>query len=171
MQAALIQILWGLVFVFVDIKIDGIDLLLPDIIGYILIYFALTRLANMSAEFGKARPHVIAAAVLWLLEAFHVNPFELVAIALTIAETLIIWYVCTGIVLLALERNDVALANTAETRRKLYFVAAVASLSLLALAHAVPYLAALLVIPMVALSLTAGALILLLLRRASLELR
>jgi hypothetical protein len=54
-RAAFISIFWGLLFVVLDIRIGSIDLVLPDFIGYILIYKGLTSLAPEHRGFRRAR--------------------------------------------------------------------------------------------------------------------
>jgi hypothetical protein len=49
------NIFWGLLFVVLDIRINAIDLILPDFMGYILIFKGLTLLAPEHRGFRKAR--------------------------------------------------------------------------------------------------------------------
>jgi hypothetical protein len=49
------KIFWGLLFVVLDIRIDSIDFILPDFIGYILIVKGLSLLAPEHRGFRKAR--------------------------------------------------------------------------------------------------------------------
>jgi hypothetical protein len=49
------SIFWGLLFIVLDIRINTIDLILPDFIGYILIFTGLTLLAPEHGSFRKAR--------------------------------------------------------------------------------------------------------------------
>ena len=50
-----IRIFWGLLFVVLDIRINSIDLILPDFIGYILIVRGLSLLAPEHQWFQRAR--------------------------------------------------------------------------------------------------------------------
>lgn len=50
-----ISIVWGLLFVVLDIRIGSIDFILPDFIGYLLIFKGLTLLASEHPAFRKAR--------------------------------------------------------------------------------------------------------------------
>ena len=59
-----IKIFWGLLFVALDIRINSIDLLLPDFVGYILIVKGLTLLSTEHHYFQKAR---LAAVVMIFL--------------------------------------------------------------------------------------------------------
>lgn len=59
-----ISIFWGLLFVVLDIRIGSIDLILPDFIGYILIFKGLTLLAPEHRSFRKAR---VFAAIMFFI--------------------------------------------------------------------------------------------------------
>jgi len=59
-----ISIFWGLLFVVLDIRIGSIDLILPDFIGYILIFKGLTSLASEHRGFRKAR---VFAAIMFFV--------------------------------------------------------------------------------------------------------
>jgi hypothetical protein len=50
-----ISIFWGLLFIVVDIRIGPIDFILPDFVGYILIFKGLTSLASEHRDFRKAK--------------------------------------------------------------------------------------------------------------------
>jgi hypothetical protein len=63
-REAFISIFWGLLFVVLDIRIGSIDLVLPDFIGYILIYKGLTSLAPEHRGFRAAR--VLAATMFFV---------------------------------------------------------------------------------------------------------
>ena len=58
------SIFWGLLFVILDIRIGSFDLILPDFIGYILIFKGLTVLAPEHGGFRKAR---VFAAIMFFL--------------------------------------------------------------------------------------------------------
>ena len=55
MKSGFIRIFWGLLFVFLDIRINSIDLFLPDFVGYILIASGLGLLASRDRSFRTAR--------------------------------------------------------------------------------------------------------------------
>jgi len=59
---AFTSIFWGLLFVVLDIRIGSIDLILPDFIGYILLFQGLTALAPDHRSFRTAR--VLAAVMI-----------------------------------------------------------------------------------------------------------
>lgn len=55
MKVGFNRIFWGLLFVVLDIRIDSIDLFLPDFVGYILIASGLGLLAPHDKWFRRAR--------------------------------------------------------------------------------------------------------------------
>lgn len=55
MKVGFNRIFWGLLFVVLDLRIDSIDLLLPDFVGYILIASGLGLLAPHDKWFRRAR--------------------------------------------------------------------------------------------------------------------
>ena len=55
MKVAFNRIFWGLLFVVLDIRIDSIDLFLPDFVGYILIVSGLGLLTPHDKWFRRAR--------------------------------------------------------------------------------------------------------------------
>ncbi len=79
----MLQILIGYVLVFFHITINGFDLL-PDFIGYALIFIGLGRLAAESENFTKARPWALGMS-LWcvvdiLLPSFDIQSYVLWAL-------------------------------------------------------------------------------------------
>ncbi|HEX6098869.1 MAG TPA: hypothetical protein VF432_21315 [Thermoanaerobaculia bacterium] len=63
-RTAFSNIFWGLLFVVLDIRLGAIDLILPDFVGYILIFQGLTLLAPEHHAFRKAR--VLAAVMVFV---------------------------------------------------------------------------------------------------------
>lgn len=55
MKVGFNRIFWGLLFVVLDIRINSIDLFLPDFVGYILIASGLGLLATHDKWFRRAR--------------------------------------------------------------------------------------------------------------------
>src|SRR5688572_22964848 len=55
MKVGFNRIFWGLLFVVLDIRINSIDLFLPDFVGYILIVSGLGLLAPHDKWFRRAR--------------------------------------------------------------------------------------------------------------------
>src|SRR5687767_887066 len=113
MQTEFMKIFWGLLIVAVDITVTEFDLFLPDAIGYGLIYVALVNLAPVNTQFAKARPFVLAAGSVWIVSQLHIVPASITGITIIFMELAITWYICTGIMLLAIERANPDLAQTA----------------------------------------------------------
>ena len=55
MNVGFIRIFWGLLFVVLDIRINSVDLILPDFVGYILIVSGLSQLVPHDKSFRTAR--------------------------------------------------------------------------------------------------------------------
>lgn len=55
MKVGFKRIFWGLLFVFLDLRINSLDLFLPDFVGYILIVSGLGLLAPHDKWFRRAR--------------------------------------------------------------------------------------------------------------------
>ena len=163
------MIFWGLVVVAVDINVGGGDLLLPDIAGYILIMMATTVLSTASVRFATARIFALAAAGAWFVSIFQDPPGSLISMIRIALDLAVTWYVCTGILELAMARANRDLAHAAATRRNWTLGASLLGLALTALAQAAPSLFEALVVPAVVAVFTVAVLVLLLIRRASLE--
>lgn len=169
MRGAFLLILWGMIIVAVDIKFDELDLLLPDLLGYVMIITALRRLSPEGTDFARAIPYASVAAALSIPTMFAFDPGYVFSLFSIVLDTITVWYLGAGIMRMAAERGNGDLVNVAENRRKLYCVAAFASLTVSSLRLVSADLAVLLVIPVAALALTSGLLVVLLVRRASLE--
>ena len=173
-RSAFLSILWGMLIVAVDIRpsdgpLGGFDLLIPDTVGYVLIITALRRLSREGADFARAIPYASVEAVLSIPTTLGLDPGYVFSVSLIALDTITVWYLGTGIMRMAAERGNGDLASVAENRRKLYCLAALGSLTLSSLGLVSTNLAALLVLPVVALTLTSVLLVVLLIRRTSLE--
>lgn len=83
MAKALNKIFWGSLLVFLNFHINHFDIL-PDFLGYIIIFLGLTDLVSYSEHFSKAKSYVLilAAGSLPLIYQFEVNmaePIEMTA--------------------------------------------------------------------------------------------
>lgn len=58
----MLLILIGFLLMFFDLNINGFDLL-PDFLGYVLIFIGLGKLAKHSENFAKARPWALGMAI------------------------------------------------------------------------------------------------------------
>jgi hypothetical protein len=169
MRTAFMQILWGLVIVAVDVTFQGIDLWMPDIVGYALVYAASTRLAGVDAQFGKARPYAVVATVVWIVSMTRIVPEPIIGIAAVLSDLALAWFICTGILRLAVERSNLDLAHTAGTRRTWLVSMTLVNVCAGVVAQTAPELVRPFVIPLVIMSLTVAVSVLLLLKRASVE--
>ncbi len=169
MKSEFMKIFWGLVIVAVDVSITEFDLFLPDIVGYGLIYHALSKLTPVNSHFAKARPYAVVAALVWLVAIFRIVPPAATTIASILLDLAVIWYVCTGIMLLALERANADLAETAVMRRN--WTAALSGINVFVVltALSVGNVVHVLIVPLVMVSLAIGFLVLTLIVRASHE--
>jgi hypothetical protein len=166
---AFMNIFWGLLFIVVDIKIDNIDFLVPDLIGYVVIYAALQRLGVEAVDFRRARPFAVGGAIASVFAMIPMSPIQPFAILQTLFDMVLIWHVCNGIVCLADRRNNAGLSAAAINGRRLYLAAAVINVLAAPLGLAAPDVLRILVVPVVAFSLIATLLVMLLLTRASAE--
>lgn len=73
MKVGFNRIFWGLLFVVLDIRINSIDLFLPDFVGYILIVSGLGWLAPHDKWFRRARVMAIIMIFLSLTDLVEVN--------------------------------------------------------------------------------------------------
>ena len=81
MAKALNKIFWGSLLVFFNFHINHFDIL-PNFLGYLVIYIGLTGLMSYSEQFSKAKTYVLILAVVSipLIYQFEVNITEQVRI-------------------------------------------------------------------------------------------
>lgn len=126
------KIFWGLILVLLDFRIQNFDIL-PDFIGYWMIYQGLQALASYNYNFGKAKMYAAPLLVLSITDFFQWQiaikdlQFSLPAIGFILLFTLItvlnlfmIYYVCKGISEMSLEKNLIELSKRAKHRWQLY---------------------------------------------------
>jgi hypothetical protein len=85
----------GLVLVFVDLRFDGLDVV-PDVLGWLAVLVGLVRLAGSHPGFAVAA----AASALGFLQSWGqvaVEPGELLRGLETVAQTVLVFAVCTGL--------------------------------------------------------------------------
>jgi uncharacterized membrane protein len=125
------SIFWGFLFMF-DFRIQGLDIL-PNVIGYLLMYFGLGKLSSYSSEFDNAKKYSIPLAVLSLFSLYQVqkpvgqmtfDPFSvvllLVGIITTVLDLLLVYHLCLGIIYLAKNQSNNELQDLAQRRWKYY---------------------------------------------------
>jgi len=145
------SIFWGFIFMF-DIRIQGLDIL-PNFIGYLLMYSGLGKLSPYSSEFGHAKKYSIPLVVLSLFSLFQVqipigqgtmNPLSLglfaVGIITTVLDLLLVYHLCLGIIDLAKDQSKHALQDLAHTRWRAYFLYKIIFIIFFALSVIAPFL-------------------------------
>ncbi len=125
------NIYWGFLFIMVDLRIQGFDIL-PDTIGYILFAIGLGMLIPASDYFSKARTFnfpMIILSVFTIYESpvhgggvqFSINPFAmLLAVASIILSLFIVYNLFLGIKDMAEQLNQMDIQAVAEQRWKQY---------------------------------------------------
>jgi hypothetical protein len=168
-QNLFMRIFWGLVFIVVDIKLNDFDLLLPDFVGYFLIYTALAKLQEIHPRFRIAKLYAASMVFVSTSELLHIDLLSIVSASGIVLDFLMIWHTCAGIIELALQRGNLSLVRAATNRRALYFVLATTGLFARIVAFVAPDLTGALIIPLVVFGLTVVLLIMFLMRKASIE--
>jgi hypothetical protein len=171
------SIFWGFIFFF-DFNIGNFDIL-PDIIGYILIFSGLGRLQNLSGRFVTARKVALPLLLLSVFDIYKVNIplnnlsmnpttlfFLLVGATTTILNILLVYNICMGIEEKANELSLWELAGKARSRWQLYLAFQLVFLLSLVFVILIP----LLFIPLFIFSIVTYVLILGLMKNAEREL-
>lgn len=115
------KLFWGLLFVFLDFRINRFDVLLPDFVGYILLTVGLGALSARHVAFRNAQ--VAALAMIFLSFADFLPSQNLVISSIsTLGDLVMMWELCRGIIELATAAGNPALAQMASTRRMFYVV-------------------------------------------------
>lgn len=128
------RIFQGLLLVLLDFRIQYFDIL-PDFLGYILIFRALGTLAEQHSYFSKAKPYALVLIFLSLTSIFEVpqtNLLEhsistqelgwlLLAQGIMILDVVVLYWICQGIGELAKERSLDELREKARFRWQFYF--------------------------------------------------
>jgi hypothetical protein len=144
-------VFWGFLFMF-DFRIQGVDIL-PNFIGYLLMYVGLQALSSLSPEFGKSKKYAVPLAVLSLFSIyqvqnpvgqFSITPLSVVSFTIGLItifiDLLLVYHLCNGIINLANQQHDHNLQTTASQRWKYYLVYKVALAIFLPLGLLVPFL-------------------------------
>lgn len=175
------KLFWGLLLVFLDFRVNGFDVL-PDIIGFILVYSGLSMLAEEHARFLQAKKITVPLLVLSILdlipgqlqisvtEPASLLGFLLAAVA-TVLNLLLLYYICQGIGELARAEEQHELVNKAGVRWQYFLWVSIAGLALLPIAMGAAGVAALFAIPIAILGLISYILLLALIREADQRLR
>jgi len=171
------KIFWGFLFLF-DLRIQGFDIL-PDIIGYWLIYLGLKELGSMSLYFAEAKKYSVILGFLAVfdiyevqipMEQFTIDPLTgsivLIGIIIIILDLIMVFNLCHGIAELAKSRGEKDLEIVALNRWKYYLYLKVASAVLVPMTLIVPPLVIVLLIPLIVISLIVFVLMMGLMKQA-----
>lgn len=108
MRSAWYRILWGLLFVLIDLKVEMVDML-PDMLGYLLIASGLWRLQRLNGYFrlGHLSAWLLlvwsAASLFWFpevaMDSVHMQSVKNLFILLpaVLLHTALIYSICRGI--------------------------------------------------------------------------
>ena len=107
------KVFWGFFFIYLNfhLTLNGITLnLLPDFVGYLLLYQAAGTLAGESGRFQKLRPFSVAMAVytgiLWVGELLGVTGENWLGILLDTAALVVSLYISWNVVQAILEMEE-----------------------------------------------------------------
>lgn len=171
------SIFWGFLFFF-DFRIQGFDIL-PDLIGYWLIYSGLKELVSRSSHFTESKKYSLVLGILSVfdlyqvqmpVEQFSIGPLTgfvmLLGIVITILDLLMVYHLCYGIADLAERRGVIELKSIALNRWKYYLYLKVATTVVGPIVLIIPMLVMLLFIPLIFVSIIVIILMMGLMRQA-----
>lgn len=123
---------WGFLIILLDFRIDGFDII-PDFIGYWMIYIGLGELSTWNVHFKAARKYVPILGILAVLDSFQfqrpINEFSLepmviggfiLGLVLSVIDLLMVYNICKGISEIAEKSNLTDLSLKAMNRWQLY---------------------------------------------------
>jgi hypothetical protein len=150
------KLFWGILFFF-DFRIQQFDVL-PDIIGYILIYIGLEELAGRGMRFREAKKYALPLIILSVFDIINLQAGGpsgfifvlafLYVLIYSILNLLLIFNICRGCADLAEGINDQPLVDTSLLRWKLYLISVIMVPVMMFLGLAAMPLAAILIIPL-----------------------
>ena len=134
------KLFWGFVFVFIRINIGNLDLL-PNFIGYFLIYNGVNTLISQHRAFNNARVPALLMCILSIKDVYKARPQYFLDTSIITKNILWIFYdeigfiimfyivfcVVRAIYLLAEERELEELSKNAKNYWRAYFITASAS--------------------------------------------
>ena len=161
-----------------DFRIQGVDIL-PNFIGYLLMYSGLGNLSSYSSEFSNARKYSIPLAALSLFSIYQVqnpvgqvtiDPLSLglyaVGIITTILDLYLVYHLCLGIIDLAEGQSNDDFQELAHERWKYYPYYKVIFTMWFPLSLIAPFLLAIGFIPMFIFSIAVLVLMMALIKKA-----
>jgi hypothetical protein len=134
-----IFLFWGFLFVLLDKQIKGLNIVLPDLVGYILFFVGLRLLSPLHSGFKKARALAMLMIPIALLTDFSGRLYPVIygvgntaawwgsmviKTVATLLEVTIVWQICASVIELAIAREHYLLAQDAQKRR-VFFVGVV----------------------------------------------
>lgn len=131
------KLFWGMMFIIFDINLGTINIL-PNFIGYILIYAGLNSLEKQHEFYKKGKTPAIILIILTLKDIVHNEKNNLLSseyqsanFLLMIAGTIVIiiniyliYTICKGIYYISIQKKLDEFKSMAETRWKNYFISA-----------------------------------------------
>ncbi len=135
------NLFWGFMLVLINIRIGGVSIL-PDFVGFILIYYALNKLALQHHSYGKAKPFAFMLIFLALPNIYEgptqnllYNPLTSQSLLLlllgqiyVVMQIVMIYYICRAITGLAEERDLTELLQYNRSVWRFYLVVSGVSL-------------------------------------------
>lgn len=135
------KLYWGFLFVMVDFRIQGFDIL-PDIVGYILFAIGFSILTASSIHFKTASSFNIPMIILSLFSIYEkpvqgggiqFGPFGLLGIPIAIASfafnLLVVYHIFMGIKEMAEKQDQLDIYEEADQRWQQYIILQVAAIS------------------------------------------
>lgn len=115
---------WGFVLLMFDINVNGFDII-PDILGFILLYKGLSILEYKNINFEKAKRITIVMIILSIIDYIlvYINPISIGLLLLftyIILELIIVYRICMGIAEEAFKVDDYELEDKAIKRFKIF---------------------------------------------------
>lgn len=148
-------IYWGLLFWF-DFRIQGFDIL-PDIIGYIMIFQGLKKLAEHHDYFRKAGTFALVLIFISIFDFLtFIDPFRAISegfvgagigMAVMILNLCLVYHLCNGIAIMAKRFNNYLLAEISMRRWNFYLALTFIMIPLMLLAFFAPSLGMLVFVP------------------------
>lgn len=161
---------WGLILAVLDLRLNGFDVL-PDLVGYILIWLAATRISSISPAFRRVIGPTAALTVLDVVGFFATG--DVVAILGHVQAVLgcvMVWLLLGAVATDCGADGHHDLVASAHNRRRWYVGITVAAYAFLFLASGSPELSTVLVVVGAIAGVIVLVLVLLVLRSARLRL-
>lgn len=125
------KIFWGFIFLF-DFRFNGVDII-PDFIGFILIYFGLQKLVEKNNNFELAKNLAFPLIFISVFDIYQIQKPEnniitmsgiglIIGVVFTILNLIMVYRICLGISEIANERSENELATKSMNRWTLYLI-------------------------------------------------